>query len=168
MSTGVSSDDQLRAFYAASYPRLVVLLTLAVDGRAEAEDVAQEAYARLVPRWRTVAAYDDPEAWVRQVAFRLASNRRRKLRNGVRAVHRHGAPEDAGPPDAVAVDVRRALAALPLAQRTVSVLHHLVGLEVAEVARELDLPVGTVKSRLSRARAALAPLLATSEETTRA
>jgi RNA polymerase sigma-70 factor (ECF subfamily) len=39
------------------------------------------------------------------------------------------------------------------------VLHHYAGLSVEEIARELNVPAGTVKSRLSRARAALAPML---------
>ena len=51
------------------------------------------------------------------------------------------------------------LAALPLAQRQVIVLHHLVGLPVEEVARELRLATGTVKSRLARGRAAMAGML---------
>ena len=57
------------------------------------------------------------------------------------------------------LDLRDALAALPLAQRQVIVLHHLVGLPVEEVARELRLATGTVKSRLSRGRSALAGML---------
>ena len=52
----------------------------------------------------------------------------------------------------------RALAALPAAQRAVVVLHRL-GLDTEAIARELDIPHGTAKSRLARARATLAPLL---------
>ena len=54
------------------------------------------------------------------------------------------------------LDLRDALAALPLGQRQVIVLHHLVGPPVEEVARELRLAPGTVKSRLARGRAAMA------------
>lgn len=56
------------------------------------------------------------------------------------------------------VDLDRALDALPARQREVVVLRDL-GLDVAGIARQLDIAEGTVKSRLSRARAALAPLL---------
>lgn len=108
----------------------------------------------------------EPEAWVRQVAFRLASNRRRKLRNGITAVRRHGAAPAVAAPSPDGVDVRLAPATLSEGQRHAVVLHHLVGLDVAAVAATLDVPVGTVKSRLSRARAALAPLL--QEEISRA
>ena len=51
------------------------------------------------------------------------------------------------------------MAALPLSQRQVIVLHHLAGLPVEEVASELRLATGTVKSRLARGRAALASTL---------
>jgi RNA polymerase sigma-70 factor (ECF subfamily) len=57
------------------------------------------------------------------------------------------------------IDLRDALAALPLGQRQVIVLHHLVGLPVEEVACELRLATGTVKSRLARGRAAMASTL---------
>jgi RNA polymerase sigma-70 factor, ECF subfamily len=50
----------------------------------------------------------------------------------------------------------QALRALPLPQRQVVVLHHLLDLPVEQIARELRMPVGTVKSRLARARRALA------------
>src|SRR6266511_3011998 len=58
-----------------------------------------------------------------------------------------------------AVALIAALARLPVAQRTAIVLHHLVGLPVAEVAEETRVPVGTVKARLARGRRALATLL---------
>jgi len=57
------------------------------------------------------------------------------------------------------VDIARALALLPVGQRQVVVLHHLLDQPVDEIASTLGVPVGTVKSRLSRARVALAPLL---------
>ena len=156
----VDVEAEVRELYARAYPRLVGVVALAAAGdRGDAEDVVQEAFARLLRQWAQVSQYDDPEAWVRMVAFRLLSNRRRKVRNGARAVLRHGPPEDVGAPSADGVDVAAALQQLSLAHRQVVVLHHLVGLEVAAVARELDIPVGTVKSRLSRARAELAPLL---------
>jgi RNA polymerase sigma factor (sigma-70 family) len=53
-----------------------------------------------------------------------------------------------------------ALRALPVAQRKVVVLHHLLDLPVEQVAAELGVPTGTVKSRLARARISLAARLA--------
>ncbi len=54
------------------------------------------------------------------------------------------------------VDLVRALRKLPVAQREVLVLHHVAELAVEQVATELGVPVGTVKSRLVRGRAGLA------------
>jgi RNA polymerase sigma-70 factor (ECF subfamily) len=156
-------EANVEDLYAGSYTRLVGLVALVAGSREEAEEVVQEAFVRLLPRWGTVARYDDPEAWVRGVALRLLSNRFRKVRNGRVALRRHGGQPDVAEPTADAVDVVRALSVPPVTLRQVVVLHYLLGHEVAAVAAELQVPVGTVKSRLSRAREVLAPLLA--EET---
>lgn len=156
---GVEVVDDVELLYAAAYPRLVSVVAVAAGSRAEAEEVVQEAFARLLPRWSAVSRYDDPEAWVRTVAVRLLSNRFRKARNGRTAYARHGAPDPVEEPSADRVDLDRALAGLPAAQRHALVLHHLCGLPVAQVAADLGVPVATVKARLQRGRAALAPLL---------
>ena len=151
--------------YVAAYPRLVRILTAAAGDSQEAEDVVQEAFVRLLSRWRRVSSYDDPEAWVRLVAFRLLSNRARRARLKLASAGQAGSASSAAT-DAVhaSVDMSRALAALPPVQRHAVVLHHVLGLSVEEVATTLRIPVGTVKSRLSRGRRALAPLLVSQEE----
>lgn len=160
--TGV--DDDFEALYAAAYVRLVRVLTLASGSQPDAEEVVQEAFVRLLPRWGKVRGYADPEAWVRGVAFRLLSNRRRARRAAERTLARYGQiGQELRPPDGDRVDVARALATLPAQQRHVVVLHHLLGLPVDQIASELGLAAGTVKSRLARGRAALAPLLMTEE-----
>ena len=57
------------------------------------------------------------------------------------------------------LDVQEALRTLPPEQRRVLVLHHMAGRSVEDVAEEVGVPIGTVKSRLSRGRAALAAAL---------
>lgn len=153
-----ADDDGVPELYAAAYARLVGVVGAVSGDRSEAEEAVQDAFVRLLAAWPTVSRYDDPEAWVRRVALRLVSNRRRKARNGLRAARRHGPPPDVAPPAPDAVDLDRALATLPAHQRAVMVLRRL-GLDDQAIARDLDVPVGTVKSRLARARAALAPLL---------
>jgi RNA polymerase sigma-70 factor (ECF subfamily) len=145
--------------YAGCYRRLVGVVALAAGSRAEAEDVVQEAFVRVLTCWTRIQGYDDPEAWVRQVAFRLLSNRRRRLRNAMLARARALPPAPVSSPGPDGIDIARAIAALPLGQRQVVVLHHLLDLGVDAVAAELHLPVGTVKSRLARARQSLAPML---------
>jgi RNA polymerase sigma-70 factor (ECF subfamily) len=58
------------------------------------------------------------------------------------------------------VAVVEALSRLPVEQRVAIAMHYLLGMPVADVARETGAPVGTVKARLHRGRAALAELLA--------
>ncbi|TCO41541.1 sigma-70-like protein [Kribbella antiqua] len=54
--------EGLREFYSAQQPRLVGVISLLTGSRAEAEDIVQEAFVRLVPRWAKVSRYDAPEA----------------------------------------------------------------------------------------------------------
>jgi RNA polymerase sigma-70 factor (ECF subfamily) len=154
----VDDERELRELYASSYQRLVGVVGAIAGDRHEAEEAVQDAFVRLMGSWDQVAHYDDPEAWVRKVALGYVSNRRRKARNGIRAALRLGPRNDMPGPTGDALDLQRALAALPVHQREVIVLQQ-IGLDVAAIAQQLELPVGTVKSRLSRARAALAPML---------
>jgi RNA polymerase sigma-70 factor (ECF subfamily) len=153
---GDGSD--VRTLYAAAYGRLVGILAVAAGDRDEAEELVQEAFVRLLPRWPKISRYDDPEAWVRKVAFRLLANRLRRRRLA-RRLQLRARPEYAPTEAGDALDVSRALATLTFNQRQVVVLHHLLDLPVDQVATELGVPVGTVKSRLARARMALMPLL---------
>lgn len=146
-------------FYRAGAARLVRQLLPLVRDRQEAEDVVQEAYARAFARWSTVASYDAPQAWVRTVALRLAVSRWRRSRNALTAWRRHGGPQDVPDMSPDAVALMDALRQLPEAQRIAIVLHHLMDLPVEQVAAETGAPTGTVKARLARGRAALAPLL---------
>lgn len=154
-----SSTEDFDEFYRAGAARLVRQLLPMTGSRAEAEDVVQEAYARAYARWSTVRRYDAPEAWVRTVAVRLAVSRWRKARNAALAWRRRAEPTEvlgAGPESVALV---AALRTLPEAQRVAIVLHHLMDLSVEQVAEHTGAPTGTVKARLSRGRAALAPLL---------
>jgi RNA polymerase sigma-70 factor (ECF subfamily) len=148
----VDFDD----LYAALYPRLVRQLFAFTGDLTEAQDCVQEAFTRAYLRWGHVSTCDSPEAWVRTVAMRHSVSRWRKTRNAATAWRRHGAivsPPDLSP-DHVAVVT--ALRKLPAAQREAIVLHHLVGMSVAEISASTGAPSGTVKARLSRGRMSLA------------
>ncbi|MCA1712565.1 MAG: sigma-70 family RNA polymerase sigma factor [Actinobacteria bacterium] len=146
----------MASLYAASAGRLTGLLTLMGGDRAEAEDAVQDAFAALLPRWDHVRRYDDPEAWLRQVAVRRLLNRKRHLGRRQRILGAAPRAELVPEPGADRVDLEAALWALPPQQRAAVVLHHVLGLPVDAVAAELHVAVGTVKSRLSRGRASLA------------
>ena len=143
--------------YAAHYADLTVQLYAYCGDRQEAQDLVQEAFCRALSRWRTVAEYEDPIAWIRRVAWNLAVSgwRRRRTARGFLSRQRREEPAQEGPgPDRVALFA--ALAALPAPQRRALVLHYLADLSVAEIAERESVPTGTVKSWLSRGRTALA------------
>ncbi|MGN9807958.1 SigE family RNA polymerase sigma factor [Micromonospora sp. BQ11] len=155
--------DGFDEFYRGSRQRLLGFVYVLTGDLAEAQDAVQEAYIRAWQRWSTVGGYDDPEAWVRVVAGRIAVSRWRSLRSRAKAYLRHGEPPSVPGPGTDTVEVVAALRRLPEEQRTALALYYLLGMPVAEVARETEAPVGTVKARLSRGRTALAGLLAVSD-----
>jgi RNA polymerase sigma-70 factor (ECF subfamily) len=152
--------------YSRAYGPLVGLLTSIGGSTGDAEEVAQDAFVRLLGHWETVGSYDDPEAWVRMVAVRMLISRYRRARVAALGVLRLSRRPATVQSDLTAqsLDVARALGSLPIQQRAVILLHHGLDLSVETVATALQIPVGTVKSRLSRARAAVAPMLREREE----
>ncbi|MEH0818951.1 MULTISPECIES: RNA polymerase sigma factor [unclassified Micromonospora] len=155
--------DGFDEFYRGSRQRLLGYVYVLTGDLTEAQDAVQEAYIRAWQRWSTVGGYDDPEAWVRVVAARIAVSRWRSLRSRARAYLRHGAEASIPAPGTETVEVVAALRQLPEEQRVALALYYLLGMPVAEVARQTEAPVGTVKARLSRGRTALAGLLAVSD-----
>lgn len=156
---GGKDADGFDAFYTGTSRRVLHQMYAMTGNLADAQELVQEAYARAWQRWSSVSAYDDPEAWVRTVAWRLAASRWRKARNGVAAMLKHGPAPDTPEPSVDNVALVAALRQIPEVQRRAIVLHHLGGRSVAEVAHETGAPEGTVKARLARGRAALAELL---------
>ena len=158
-------EREFEDFYAAVFDRLVGQLYLVTGNLQDAEDVVQEALTRAAVRWSRLRRYRVPEAWVRRVAMNLASDRFRRARRRLAVTVRLRVELDSRqPPPADVPGLTEALRVLPMAQRKAVVLHHLLDLPVDQVAVELGVPVGTVKSRLARARGALATLLATEAE----
>jgi RNA polymerase sigma-70 factor (ECF subfamily) len=157
----VDRSDDFDAFYLATGARVVHQVYAVCGDLGDAQDAVQEAYARAWARWPRLSGYDDPEAWVRTVAWRLAANRWRSLRRWLSARARLDAPAPAGEPSPDRVAIVTALRRLPEVQRRIVVLHYIGDLSVAQIVATTGIPAGTVKVYLARARAALAPLLAT-------
>jgi RNA polymerase sigma-70 factor (ECF subfamily) len=157
--TGSDSAD-FDAFYIATVRRVVLYLYAACGDRSEAQDLAQEAFARAWQNWPKVSGYDSPEAWVRTVAWRLLANRWRGLRRWLAAQARLGPPDEVtGSPSPDRVAIVDALQRLPKPQRQVIALHYLLDMSVNDIAASTGTPTGTIKARLSRARTTLAGLL---------
>jgi RNA polymerase sigma-70 factor, ECF subfamily len=148
-------SEGFEEFYRATYGRLVGQLYPVTGSLAAAEEVVQEAFVRALARWSHLREYDLPEAWVRRVAFNLASNELRRARSRLVALARLR-PVGADPPMPEGVTVLvDALRRLPVTQRQVLVLHHALDLPVSEVAAQLGLAPAAVRGRLFRARARL-------------
>ncbi len=160
----MAGAPDLDELYDASYRRLVVQLYALCGDLADAEDAVQEAFVTALRKRSDFARVSSPEAWLRTVALN-------QLRRGWRhaAVVRRYQGKVPGPQHSVEIGpehvaIVTALAEVDPDQREVVVLHHLADLGTADIAAELGVPEGTVKSRLSRARARLAPLLDEREE----
>jgi len=150
-------------FYAAQFHAVTVALFAYTGDFPLAQDIAQEAFTRAVIRWEKLRTYDDPAAWVRRVAFNLASSRWRHGRV-VSAYLRRQREQHVDGPDPDRVALIRALATLPERQRRAVILHYLADMSVADVARQENVSPNTVKSWLHRGRAQLAAALGDQRE----
>ena len=158
-------DTEFDEFYTGSRRRLTAQLYAMIGDAEEAADCVQEAFVRAWARRGQLDRVQHPEAWVRTTAYRLAISRWRRLQKRRRFDDRAVAPPTEAPPaSAEHVELVDALRTVSEPLRVALVLHHIVDLPVAEVAAELGVPVGTVKARLSRGRAALAAALAESAD----
>jgi RNA polymerase sigma-70 factor, ECF subfamily len=153
----------LREFLHTSYPRLVAAVGLVCGSRPTAEDAVQEALLRAWERSEKGEEIESLNAWVTTVALNLARSGLRRLRSERRArakMHGSGITE---PLSSDRIDVERALSSLPRRQREAVVLRYYLQLDTREVGQALGINEGTVKSTLSRARAALAGRLSVQE-----
>jgi RNA polymerase sigma-70 factor, ECF subfamily len=162
--TSAAAQPSFDEFYAGAAGRLIRHGYALTGDMAEAQDIAQEAFARAWQRWAAVRECDSPEAWVRRVATNLAASRWRRIRVA-RAAAWH--PVDLQVPEVSTdlVALVSGLRTLPERQRTVLVLYYMCDLTVDRIAAELRCPTGSVKSWLSRGRTALAEAVRVVEPT---
>lgn len=114
-----------------------------------ARDATNEAMARALQRWSKVSRYDNPEGWVYRVGLNWATSwirRRRRERERPLTM-----PTTAPAPQLVDHELQAALAGLSVDHRAVVVCRFLLDWSVDRTAEALDVPEGTVKSRLARA-----------------
>lgn len=151
--------EEFAAYMSARWPALVRTAVLLGCSPHDAEDIAQTALARCYMSWSKVARADDREAYVYRVLVNAYNDSRRRRWWGERPTAVMPEPATSAEP-AEAVDrsdaVDRALRDLDDSQRAVVVLRFYADLTEAETAAALGLPVGTVKSRQSRALRQLA------------
>lgn len=124
----------------------------------DVDDVMQSAYVRAFRGWPTFAGRSAPSTWLYSIAVRTALDHLRARQRAVRSVSRltnAAAVEDAAVTASESVDLARALQLLPAEQRVVLLLIDGQGFSHDDAATTLGVPVGTIGSRLSRARAAM-------------
>jgi RNA polymerase sigma-70 factor (sigma-E family) len=152
------AETAVAGLFAARYPELVRLAGLL--GADDPEDIAQEAFARLLRAYGSLRDAGAALAYVRATVCNLTRNRRRHLR----VARLRAAAEQ--PADVVSSEqamllreeqreVIAALAALPARRREAIVLRYWLGLSEAEIAATMGISAGTVKSTVSRGLAAL-------------
>jgi RNA polymerase sigma-70 factor, ECF subfamily len=141
-------------FFFEHYPRVVGSLRLAGGDVGEAEDAAQEAFAKAMTRWKSVSEMDRPATWVYVVAVRELRRRRgRRREDPAEAGHETDAgavPDHAGAVVDAAV-IENALKTLAPRQRLAVVLRFHADLTVPEVSQAMRCSEGTVKSTLHTA-----------------
>jgi RNA polymerase sigma-70 factor (ECF subfamily) len=161
---GMQPDDALEGALMAQVAGLRRYARALVGNSTDAEDLVQEALARALGRLRPWRPVRDLRAYLFTVLHNLYVDEYRSRRAAPTTVdidnvlHHPAAPPDQDHRLELR-DLARGLALLPVEQREVVLLVGLEGLTYVEVARVLDIPIGTVMSRLSRARRHLRELV---------
>ena len=150
------------ALYRRHVGRVLGVITRLVGSHgARAEDLAQEAFVRA---WQALPAYRFESAfgtWLHRLAvntalMELRSRKSRPQNDGDEdALEQLGSIDSAGHSMALSLDLERVVATLPPRARAVLVLHDVEGWKHEEIARELDMAVGSSKAQLHRARGLL-------------
>jgi RNA polymerase sigma-70 factor (ECF subfamily) len=152
--------------YQGQYRRLVALVAAVCGSLSDAEEAVQEAFVRALGLTGRRAVVDDPEGWLYRVAVNVLRSRWRRAGVARRAQSRlaqdHLATPGAGDESTSdrRLELLAALRTLPFEQREALALFYLVDLPIEAIAVRTATPVGTIKARLSRGRAALARALA--------
>ncbi len=152
-------EDDFAAYASDAWSPLVRSAVFLGCSLHEAEDLAQTTLVRCYTAWPKVRAADNRAAYVYRMLLNCLRDSKRRRWWGERATERLPEPGGEVPDRTAGIDtadaVHRALGGLSKANRDVVVLRYFSGLTEAETAEALGVPVGTVKSRLSRSLAAL-------------
>jgi RNA polymerase sigma-70 factor (ECF subfamily) len=154
---GHGDRDAFALLIAPRADRLLRTARAILRNETEAHDAAQEA---LVSAWTNLPRLRDPDrfdAWLTRVLVNACREALRQ-RHRSREIDISGTDSPVTDSAAGSVDtagVRAAFGRLSVEDRTILLLHHLHGLPLEQVARQLQIPVGTAKSRLWSARRAL-------------
>ena len=148
-------QDPFAAALIAQLPRLRRYATALVGNAGTADDLVQDCIERALRRSSTLQDPRRMAAWLRSILHNLHIDevrRRRDLTNGIEITEMDNvlsiAPEDRG----ASIDFLRAFHGLSPEHKQVLLLAGIEGLNYREIGEELQIPIGTVMSRLARAR----------------
>ena len=146
-------------FFQAEHVRLARALYLLTGSAAEADELTQEAMVRVYERWDRVRQMESPQGYLFRTALNLHRSRMRWL--ATRARHILQTTPSPDPADVVQSrdSLARALGSLPTGQREAVVLIEWLGMDQEEAATALGIKPGSVRARLSRAKADLRRML---------
>jgi DNA-directed RNA polymerase specialized sigma24 family protein len=156
LAARVAAETQVGAdfetFYRTDADRLRRALAVTIGDPQVAAEAVDEAMTRALARWGHVRQLASPSGWVYRVGLNWSISRWRRRRREAPLDDLHGYLHG---PDPSGAAVAMALRTLPVDQRAVIVCRTLLEYSTAETAAALDVPEGTVKSRLARGLAAL-------------
>ncbi|MFN4090322.1 MAG: sigma-70 family RNA polymerase sigma factor [Alphaproteobacteria bacterium] len=162
---GEGGIEEVRRRLTEEIPRLRRYARVLVRDAVYADDLVQECLIRAVSRLDSYAPGTNLRAWLFVILRNVVINDYHRGRRGpalleLSEVHADLATAAAQEQHLLLDEVRQAVGKLPEEQREIILLVPVGGLAYEEVAQILDIPIGTVRSRLSRARMALRELLA--------
>ena len=169
LAVGTDADDRdkrVGELFDRHYPGLCRLAFLIVGDRVQAEEVVMDAFMRTFASWGRIRDLDHSEAYLRRAVVNLSRTRARRRHTEERsnAAVAHQPMKPAGGEPERDLVVWEAVRGLPHRQRAAVVLRYYEDLPEADIADVLGCTIGTVKSQLSKARAALAQALDEEEE----
>jgi RNA polymerase sigma factor (sigma-70 family) len=157
-------DGAFAALMKAHLPLVMHLVARMVEGHEDRKDLCQEIFMKVYRNLEGFRGESKLSTWIAQIAYNTSLNHSLKKRPSLWDDSLRGAgirePEDIGspPPDErtasrdVSEKLHAEISRLPARYRAVLTLFHLEGMPIGEIAVVMDMPVGTVKNDLFRAR----------------
>jgi len=155
-------EAAFRALYRQHTPRLFAVVLRLLVRQADAEDAVQEAWLRAVHGLAGFRRESSFSTWLTGIGIRCALEILRRRSPPAEVTEQVEAMSTSTPH--TTIDLERAIASLPDGYRAVLLLHDVEGYSHHEIARMLDIAVGTSKSQLFDARRAMRRLLAPTHE----
>jgi RNA polymerase sigma-70 factor (ECF subfamily) len=169
LAIAAGNTSQFDALVRAYQPRIFAFLCFVLGNRHDAEELTQEAFLSAYRNLNGFAGRSSFYTWIRRIAYNLAVDlqRRHRTRRKLAAMQPDVLEPETHEPSAESAAmsneardlVHAAISKLPSDQRHILVLRDMQAMDYSEIAELLSIPIGTVRSRLHRARIELRSIL---------